>query len=148
MNERMKVQSHAHEEKDVDVVSMFLAATILFLLGALICFAVWCLMRSLVATQYNREAARAPAAASAALFPQPRLEVKPAVDLQKLRAAEDERLNSYGWLDRGANVVHIPIDRAVQLMLERGLPDVGGGQTPLQFMQARPQEISAPGQQP
>jgi len=30
------------------------------------------------------------------------------------------------------------------MILERGLPDVGGNQTPLQLMQSRPQEIPSP----
>ena len=31
-------------------------------------------------------------------------------------------LNSYGWVDQKAGVVHIPIDRAMTLLLQRGLP--------------------------
>jgi hypothetical protein len=77
-------------------------------------------------------------------FPQPRLEVKPGVDLAELRAAEDADLNSYGWIDRNAETVRIPIDRAMQLILQRGLPDVGAGKTPLSLMQARPAETATP----
>ena len=65
-------------------------------------------------------------------------------DLERLRAAEDGQLNSYGWVDRYTSVAHIPIDRAMQLILERGLPDVGQNETPLQYMQSRPQEIPSP----
>ena len=39
-----------------------------------------------------------------------------------MRAHEEDILNSYGWVDRGNNVVRIPIDRAMKLTLERGLP--------------------------
>jgi hypothetical protein len=31
------------------------------------------------------------------------------------RAAREERLRSYGWVDRKAGVVHLPIDRAMEL---------------------------------
>jgi hypothetical protein len=31
-------------------------------------------------------------------------------------------LSSYGWLDRNAGVVRIPIDRAMKMTVERGLP--------------------------
>ncbi len=34
------------------------------------------------------------------------------------RAARLERLGSYGWVDRRAGVVHVPIDRAMQLVAE------------------------------
>ena len=59
-------------------------------------------------------------------------------------AAEHADLNSYGWVDRTSGIARIPIDRAMQLVLERGLPDVGGGQTPLSLMQARPSETASP----
>ncbi len=32
------------------------------------------------------------------------------------RAAKLERLRSYGWVDRDAGVVHVPIDRAMELV--------------------------------
>src|ERR1700746_2989370 len=75
-------------------------------------------------------------------FPQPRLEVKPGASLAELRDAEDADLNSYGWIDRNAGTVRIPIDRAMQLILERGLPEVGAGKTPLSLMQARPAQTA------
>lgn len=54
--------------------------------------------------------------------PQPRLQVKPNQDLQQFRAKEAKTLNSYGWIDKDAGVVRIPIDRAMDLMLQRGVP--------------------------
>jgi cytoskeletal protein RodZ len=54
--------------------------------------------------------------------PQPRLQVRPAQDLKQLRTTEDERLNSYGWVDQKTGVARIPIDRAMDLLIEKGLP--------------------------
>jgi len=56
------------------------------------------------------------------LPPEPRLQVAPALDLQQMRAAEDQILNSYGWVDRTNGVVRIPIDRAMDILAQRGLP--------------------------
>ena len=56
------------------------------------------------------------------LPPQPRLQVEPRTDLAHLRQHEDELLNSYGWVDPKAGVVRIPIDRAMDLLLQKGLP--------------------------
>jgi hypothetical protein len=139
----MKTQRYAHEEKDVDVASMFLIALTLFLSCALICLCIAALMRFL---SIKRAAHEAPprVAPLAGAFPQPRVQVQPGLDLGKLRANENARLDSYGWIDREAGVAHIPIDRAMQLVLERGLPDVGKNETPLQYMQSRPQEIPSP----
>ena len=35
---------------------------------------------------------------------------------------EEQTLNSYGWVDQQAGVVRIPIDRAMDLLAQRGLP--------------------------
>jgi hypothetical protein len=56
------------------------------------------------------------------LPPQPRLEVKPRDSLAALHAREDELLRSYGWTNRAHGVVRIPIDRAMALLAQRGLP--------------------------
>jgi len=56
------------------------------------------------------------------LPPQPRLQVAPAKDWRELHASEDHMLLSYGWVDRQAGVVRIPISRAMDLLAQRGLP--------------------------
>ena len=56
------------------------------------------------------------------LPPEPRLQTNPRQDLSDLRAREDQLLNSYGWVDKNTGVVRIPIERAMQLIVERGLP--------------------------
>ena len=43
-------------------------------------------------------------------------------ELTDVRLREEEELNSYGWVDQKAGIVHIPIERAMQLIAERGLP--------------------------
>lgn len=54
--------------------------------------------------------------------PEPRIEDHPAIAIQQLHAQEDKTLSTYGWTDRKAGVVRIPIDRAIELQLERGFP--------------------------
>jgi hypothetical protein len=38
------------------------------------------------------------------------------------RAAQQQKLNSYGWVDRSAGTIRIPIERAIELTAQRGLP--------------------------
>jgi hypothetical protein len=60
-------------------------------------------------------------------FPsQPRLETEPGVLLQELRMAEDTLLNSYEWTDRATGKLRIPIERAIDVIAEHGLPPVEG----------------------
>lgn len=54
--------------------------------------------------------------------PEPRIQSAPLVDLWRIRAHEDAVLESYGWVDKQAGVVRIPIDRAIDILAERGLP--------------------------
>jgi hypothetical protein len=56
------------------------------------------------------------------LPPEPRLQTDPHGDLLRLRQSEDQILNTYGWVDRNAGVVRIPIEQAMKLTVERGLP--------------------------
>lgn len=53
---------------------------------------------------------------------EPRLEVAPTQQLLELHAREEQTLSTYGWVDRGAGVVRIPVQRAIDLLAERGLP--------------------------
>jgi hypothetical protein len=54
--------------------------------------------------------------------PEPRLQVRPAADLAKVRAEEEAALDSYAWIDAQSGLVRIPVDRAIELVAERGLP--------------------------
>src|SRR5262249_16914200 len=55
-------------------------------------------------------------------FPQPRLEEDERRELREFREPQDQQLDSYGELAGQPGVVHIPIERAIQLIVEKGLP--------------------------
>ena len=59
--------------------------------------------------------------------PEPQLQVDPRADFANFEAEENARLNSYGWIDRAHGVIHIPIERAMELVAQRGLPMRGPG---------------------
>jgi len=63
-----------------------------------------------------------PQANPSAAFPEPKLQPDPVADLNKFRGQEEQLLNSYGWVDQRAGVVRIPIERAMQIMAEKGMP--------------------------
>ena len=52
----------------------------------------------------------------------PQLQVTPASDLTQLRAREQARLDGYGWVDRQQGLVHIPIERAMEMLAARSPP--------------------------
>lgn len=55
-------------------------------------------------------------------FPKPRLQGDPAKDTREFIAAEAAKLQNYGWSDPKRKVATLPIDRAIDLVLEQGLP--------------------------
>jgi hypothetical protein len=81
--------------------------------------------------QINVDARRLP--------PMPRLQAAPITDLKDMRAAEEQILKGYGWVDQAHGVVRIPIDRAIDLLAQRGLPT-----RPQTDAQAMARDISEP----
>jgi hypothetical protein len=55
-------------------------------------------------------------------FPQPRLEEDERTQLRQFIENQDSKLATYNWVDKEKGVVQIPIDRAMDLLVERGLP--------------------------
>ena len=53
--------------------------------------------------------------------PAPRLQIHPVANWRQFRSAEDARLATYGWMDRSAGAVHVPVDRAMDIVLQRGV---------------------------
>jgi hypothetical protein len=56
------------------------------------------------------------------LPPEPRLQVSAPKDLKQYKSAQEEILNSYGWVDQSAGVVRIPIERAMDILSRKAPP--------------------------
>ena len=54
--------------------------------------------------------------------PRPQLQPDPVADYNVYRLSAREILDSYGWVDQNAGITRIPIDKAMDLVVERGLP--------------------------
>jgi hypothetical protein len=155
-SKQTEVPEVGHERSDVHASGIWITAG-----GMVIC----CILLGVaVAVMFNFLARRYTAAAQNAIvqgvkpsisgslrkFPEPRLQVAPEVDLAALRAREGLELNTYGWIDRKAGIVRIPIERAMDLTVRRGLPVHGQPDAPkprrttLDLQQARPSERETP----
>jgi len=62
--------------------------------------------------------------------PAPRLQVDPQTELLNYCSSQVESLTTYGWKDSQAGIVQIPVDRAIDLMVEHPLPARAGGNVP------------------
>ena len=59
-------------------------------------------------------------------FPEPRLQTDDTRDMDVFRRSEEKMLHSYSKVDASGQTVRIPIERAMELISQRGLPDFGG----------------------
>jgi len=108
-----------YEHRDIGVRPIVLVAVALIGVTALVQVALFFQMGALWRARQRELPPPVPVAeALPTAPPAPRLQVAPAVDLKSLRAAEDARLHGYGWVDRSGGVVHIPIERAMELTSE------------------------------
>lgn len=124
MNEQQATQpSHAkHEANVVESRFVLLFGLVLAMTTVVILLLMGGLFRLLEQQEAKTDPRPPPLAETRQPPPEPRLQITPVEDLQAIQAAEAAILNGYGWVDRTNGVVHIPIRRALDLLIERGLP--------------------------
>jgi hypothetical protein len=120
--------SRKHESRNPPIGRILLVAGSVILMMAVCQAIVWLVMRQLAQeraldpTAEARGLVTAPSLEMLNRFPSPHLQINPHDDLMALRAREDAELTTYGWVNRSNGIVRIPIQRAMDLLLERGLP--------------------------
>lgn len=83
----------------------------------------------------REQAASAPPSPLAAKYaatepPEPRLQIHPVADLAAFRATTAKTLSTLAWVDQNAGIVQVPIERAMEILLAKGLP-ARAGEVPL-----------------
>ena len=131
-----------HEHTDANVWMIVQFALWLFVSAVLVHIGMFFMFRLFADQREAKAPAEFPLAAGQEhrLPAGPRLQRFPANEIYEFRSGENDRLNSYGWVDRKAGTVHIPITDAMRLTLERGLP--------ARLQTAPPEGDVAPGMMP
>ena len=113
-----------HEKSDVSIGAILKFGIGLAVAAGVICVALWGLFELLEAREARRGAPLPPLAAAGLRRtpPEPRLEPDALRPRRRMLAEETAALTTYGWVDREAGIVRIPIERAMELLVERGLP--------------------------
>ncbi len=111
-----------YELRDFRPKNIVLFAVALSAIIVVVLLVSYALFSSFANIQARSQTPPSPLASTRQPAPGPRLQVDPAKDIQEMRAAEDATLDSYGWVNPKAGIVRIPIDRAIDLLAERGLP--------------------------
>ncbi len=114
-----------HERRDANAKWIFGIVAFLLVSGLAIHFILAGMLKSLNGTAPPTDLWRPsqpPAKEALKAAPFPVLQVSAPADLKSFRAREEETLQNYGWVDRRAGVVRVPIERAMELVLQEGLP--------------------------
>jgi hypothetical protein len=111
-----------HETRDFNmrVIVLFGASLVVLLAGSLALMAWLFALFNVTPKGYGVRGA--PVAATPPSPPGPRLQASPTQDMQDMFQAENAQLHSYGWVDRSAGMVRMPIDRAMEFVVRQGLP--------------------------
>jgi hypothetical protein len=115
-----------HEEKDVNALAVGIFGVCLAVLCIVAVILLIGLFRYFKGQEASRQVPAEPAAEMRGLPAEPHLQETPVRDLKQMRAAEDQILGSYGWVDREKGIVRLPISRAMELLAQRNLPSRQG----------------------
>src|SRR5215467_13965648 len=119
MSTHDKMQRPHYEGNDISFPTIVRVVVVFVVITAILYVAVWWLFRYLRAEDQRRDVRRTLVEAQPPIPPEPRLEVDPLADFQEYARQQRETLDSYGWVSRAEGRVHIPIDRAMDLVIER-----------------------------
>jgi hypothetical protein len=114
--------SVGHERQDADIWPIVLTGIGLALTVAVVGVIVYGVFRYLETHPVTSIQSNPMAVFDSQIPPAPRIEEHPAIEIQELHSAEDQTLSTYGWIDKKKGIVRIPIDRAMELQLQRGFP--------------------------
>jgi hypothetical protein len=119
-----------HESSNPNVYWIWIFFLVLFAVGVVLYLILTAIMGHFVTVEKRTSVPPPRYSDTSGLFPGPKLQENPNADLQELEREMGRKLgdggkpggNPYAW-DSRARRGRIPIERAMQLIAERGLPD-------------------------
>jgi hypothetical protein len=118
-----------YEVSDAHLRPVLATAIALVVVTGVVVLILWGLMSVLERIEQRTDPPRSPVASDHQQVPKPRLQPliglndrTPAQDLVLMKQRNSEILGSYGWVDREKGIVRIPIEQAMKIVGERGLP--------------------------
>ena len=121
--EHVKHSSSGHEVDATDIRGVGLTGLGLTVGVAIVFFLVYGIFHYLAHHPFIVPLASPLAETEHQQFPNvPRIEEHPSIELNELHLQENRVLSTYGWVDKSAGTIRIPIDQAIELQLKRGFP--------------------------
>ena len=120
----MSADEIRYEKTDARVSPILKAAVGLLIFTIVSAGAAWAVMYGF-REHYRKADPALPAMAvndPARLPPEPRLQIHPTLDAAEMVRDDKEQQDGYGWVDPARGAVRIPVARAMELLVERGVP--------------------------
>lgn len=112
-----------HETSDINIRAIIWFIVILTAIVLSMNVSMWAMFRVLQHFERKFDPAITPLARPAGENPpEPRLQTTPWTDLRTFRADQEHHLNGYGWVDEKLGVARIPIAKAKEMLLQKGIP--------------------------
>jgi hypothetical protein len=115
-----------YEHSDISLAVVLIGAAGLLVILAVVLVAVTSFEAAVTGSQPSlsrpADLVQGLQAAPAPTPPQPRLEAESGQEYATYLAAEQQKLTTYRWVDRQAGIVAIPVERAIDLLAQQGLP--------------------------
>lgn len=122
MAEIHDAREKGYEDYHLNIGPVLIATAAIVAVAILSFIAMWAMFHALEQASIYLSDDPPPMAAHQEPHRGPLIQTVPPAELAQVRAETQRTLSEYGWVDRDAGVVHIPIERAMDLTLERGLP--------------------------
>ena len=131
-----------YESSDANVRAIYLFGFWLVVLGLLCALATYGGLKAMEAWEDHQDKARMaenpmvpearmkmPPVQAVHEFPNPQLQINDTAEMKEEVVEENAKLTHYQWVDPDQGIVRIPIDQAMKLVLQRGLPARAAGAT-------------------
>jgi hypothetical protein len=111
------------ELADISIPALVHHGLYLVIVCVIVWFAMMGMFKLVIGKLQDRDPQVSPLARPAGEAPPgPRLLTNEPLNLQQFLEQEAQRMDGYGYIDEGLGIVRLPIDRAKDRLLERGLP--------------------------
>ena len=122
------VASPAYETRDADARGVFIFLVVLGIVLVIVSLVCWEMFRYFSAHTGSGSASESPFADTRQLPLGPQLQVNPREDWLKYREEQEKSLETYEWVNRSAGTVRVPIEKAMELLVKKGVPVQGESQ--------------------
>jgi hypothetical protein len=121
-DERAAENGARYERSDVRLRAVLALGLGVALIVAASQVGLWFLMQTYYEAAARRDSSLIPLSGVDRIPPPPRLQPQPIRDYAEFYREQQARLSTFGWRDRDQGIVHIPVGKAMDIVLERGLP--------------------------